>query len=57
LNKKGFIYNDILHLTKQNGFACFSKVICRISLQFLLSLPQMAAVKYITQVLGGDNRR
>jgi hypothetical protein len=45
------------HHTKPIDNACISKVICRIPLQFLLSLPQTAAASYITQVVGEDNRR
>jgi hypothetical protein len=43
------------HLLKQARELVLVK--CKIYLQFLLSLPQTAAASYITQVVGGDNRR
>jgi hypothetical protein len=47
----GFLTTPIV---KYQRVVRFSGVRCRIYLQFLLLLPQMAAAEYITQVVGGE---
>jgi len=56
-NKKGFTFGNILHFSplkraKQLGLGDMQNIFA-----ILLPLPQTAAAKYITQMLGGDNRR
>jgi hypothetical protein len=46
-----------LHFTLLKQAKSLCSVRCRIYLQFLLSLPQTAVAKYVTQMLAGDNRR
>jgi len=50
-----FLSKNSLHLTEQSGFACFSRVKCKIYLQFLLSLPQTVAANKATAVCGRES--
>ena len=54
---KVFTFGNTLHFTLLKQAKSFGLVKCKIYLRFLLPLPQAAVAEYITQVLGGDNRR